>query len=335
MAIRLTSDLDLLYFLHMPKALKNLPSYKLAVLALVASNVIWGAAPPIFKFALTNIPPFSLAFLRFGIATLLLLPFLYKSKYWKVEKKDWFVLVQNAFYGISLNISFFFLGLKLAPSINASIIASASSIFTTLLAVIFIKEKLSPKIVLGNLIGFAGVMIIVISPLTNQTNQAVRFNLGEMAGNIFFVLATLAAAGQAITTRKLARKYRSRTFTFYGFLLGAISFLPIVFAEINQDPLWPLRLDTRGLSGIIFGAILSSFVAYSLWGFAAERITATEIGLYMYLNPIVTVLIAVPLLGENITILFLLGAALAVVGIYIAERRIPYWPLHQKSKSKG
>ncbi len=311
----------------MPKALKNLPSYKLAVTALIISNIIWGAAPPIFKFALTNIPPFSLAFLRFGIATLLLLPFLYRLNYWKVKRQDWWLFLQNALYGVTFNISFFFLGLRLAPSINASVIATASSIFTTLLAVIFISEKPSLKTLFGNLIGFIGVLIIILSPFSNYQ---ININKGEMLGNIFLVLATLSAAAQAVTSRKLALKYRSRTFTFYSFLIGATSFFPFALMELFSNPSWPLYLDLRGISGLIFGAVFSSFIAYSIWGFAAEKITASQIGLYMYVNPIITVLIAIPLLGEKITPPFIIGTLLAVLGIYVAEGRIPYLPIHHK-----
>lgn len=301
----------------------------MAVFALIISNIIWGAAPPIFKLALTNIPPFSLAFLRFGIATILLLPFLYRLDYWKVNKRDWLLFLQNALYGVTFNISFFFLGLRLAPSINASIIAAASSIFTTLLAVIFISEKPALKTLFGNLIGFIGVLIIILSPLSNYQ---ININKGELIGNIFLVLATLSAAAQAVTSRKLALKYRSRTFTFYSFLIGATSFFPFALMELFSNPSWPLYLDLRGISGLIFGAVFSSFIAYSIWGYAAEKITASEIGLYMYINPVITVLIAIPLLGEKITFPFIIGTVLAILGIYVAERRVPYLPIHHKTK---
>ena len=50
----------------------------------------------------------------------------------------------------------------------------------------------------------------------------------------------------------------------------------------------------------------------------------------MYVNPIITVLIAIPLLGEKITPPFIIGTLLAVLGIYVAEGRIPYLPIHHK-----
>lgn len=91
-----------------------------AILALIAANIIWGAASPIFKFALENIPPFTLAFLRFFGAALILFPFTVKSMW--IKREDWLDLFLLSIFGITINITFFFMGLKYAPSINAPII---------------------------------------------------------------------------------------------------------------------------------------------------------------------------------------------------------------------
>ena len=62
-------------------------AHQKGILALITANIIWGAASPIFKFALQNISPFTLAFIRFYGATLILLPFAYP--YLKIHKKDY------------------------------------------------------------------------------------------------------------------------------------------------------------------------------------------------------------------------------------------------------
>src|SRR3989338_6900538 len=99
-----------------------MPRHRKAILALILANIIWGAASPIFKFSLQNIPPFTLAFIRFYGASLILLVMTYP--YLKIERKDWLKMVLLSFFGVTFNISFFFLGLKLAPSINAPFISS-------------------------------------------------------------------------------------------------------------------------------------------------------------------------------------------------------------------
>src|SRR5258708_287477 len=105
----------------------NLSKRQLAILALIANNIIWGAAPPIFKWSLIGIPPFTLAFLRFFIACILIFPFICKDL--SIKNKDIPKLFILAVFGIVINISFFFLGLQRATSIDVSIIASAAPVF--------------------------------------------------------------------------------------------------------------------------------------------------------------------------------------------------------------
>src|SRR5258708_32548408 len=91
-----------------------------AILALILANLIWGAAPPLFKWSLENIQPFTLAFLRFFLGALIILPFCYKNL--KIAKKNWLSFFLLAFIGVTINISFFFLSLQKTESINVPII---------------------------------------------------------------------------------------------------------------------------------------------------------------------------------------------------------------------
>src|SRR3990167_8951115 len=117
----------------------NSNHFRTAVIALIIANIIWGAAPPIFKWALQDIGPYSLAFIRFFLATIIIIPFSYKHL--RVKKEDIAEVFLIGFLGVTLNIAFFFLGLKYAPSINASIIGSAGPIFLILFAFLFLREK--------------------------------------------------------------------------------------------------------------------------------------------------------------------------------------------------
>jgi drug/metabolite transporter (DMT)-like permease len=114
------------------------------IIALIIANSIWGAGAPIFKRALIDVPPFTLAFLRFAGATFIMLPF-YSQFRQKVSARDLFQIAIIAIFGITINISFFFLGLQKAPSINAPIIGSSGPIFLYLLSILFLNEKFKLK----------------------------------------------------------------------------------------------------------------------------------------------------------------------------------------------
>jgi drug/metabolite transporter (DMT)-like permease len=298
----------------------SLNSRKSAILALIIANVVWGAASPIFKLALENIPPFTLAFLRFYFATIILFPFAVKNLW--IDKKTIIPLVLMSLSGITANVSFFFLGLEKAPSINAPIIASSGPVFLYIISMFILMEKPQKKLLAGILVSFLGVLFIVIQPvLANGVN-------GEILGNIFFVIATLGAVGQVIFAKKISTRYSTLTLTFWSFFISALTFFPLYYREmVTLQPL--LRLDWRGIMGIIFGILFSSVLAYTLYVWGLKKITAQEIGLFTYIDPLAATIIAIPLLGEHITPVFILGSFFVFAGIFIAEGRINYHPLHK------
>lgn len=302
----------------------NLKTHHKAVLALITVNLIWGAASPIFKLALQNIPPFTLAFFRFFFAMILMLPFAINDLV--VRRSDWKNLILLSLTGITFNISFFFFGLKYAPSINAPMIASSGPVFLYFLSIFVLHEKPHLKILVGTIISLIGVLIIIGQPLL-----AIRTEFTVLLGNLFFLLAMFGAVGHAIFSKEILTKYKPVTITFWSFFIGSLTFLPLFIGE-NMKQNFLTVLDYRGLFGLIFGIILSSFLAYLLFEWGLSRIPAQEIGVYTYIDPVIATLIAIPLLGEKITVLFVLGSILIFFGIYIAENRLHYHPLNKLRK---
>lgn len=291
-----------------------------AILALIVANIIWGAASPIFKLALQNIPPFTLAYFRFLGAALLLFPFAYKNL--SIKKTDMGNLFLFSFFGITVNITFFFLGLTRAPSLNAPIIASSGPVFLYLFSIFFLKEKIKKRILIGIIVSLLGVFTIIGLPLLTNSNTR------EIIGNLFFVFATLGSVGHAILGKKIMNHYSAVTITFWSFVIGAFTFLPLFLGELTvSNPF--LQLDFRGLFGLVFGIFLSSAAAYLLFDWGIKRIDGQEIGLFTYIDPVIAALLAFPLLGEKITPIFLLACLLVFGGIIIAEGRLNYHPLHK------
>lgn len=295
-----------------------------AIIALIIANVVWGAASPIFKWSLTNISPFTLAFLRFSLAAIILFPFVYQ-KFPQIKREDFFKIFLFGFSGVTLNIAFFFWGLKLAPSINAAVIATLQPLLLLLLGAFFLKENVQLIEVLGTLVSFAGVLIIILFPLLTDGFQAQI----TLWGNFLLLIATLGAVGQAFFGKQLFRKFSSLPLTFLAFFIGAISFFPLCLYEWWHNPGWLGNLQIPGLVGIIYGVILSSTIAYSLYDWALSQIEASETGIFTYLMPITAILIAVPVFGEKITLPFIIGSIFVILGILLTERRVSYRPLHK------
>lgn len=296
---------------------------KKAILALIFANIIWGAASPIFKWSLQNIGPFTLAFLRFSLASLLIFPFCIHKLTFKLKDLPNIFLV--SFFGITLNISFFFLGLERAPAINAPMIASSGPIFLILTSILFLKEKPKKKIIKGTIISLLGVILIILEPLLETGLD------GSVLGNLFFLIATFGAVGHAITSKKLLDKYQAITVTFWSFIIGSLTFLPFFLNEA-KNPCFLANLGFQGFIGIIFGAILSSALAYFLYEWGMQKIQACEVGIFTYIDPVVAILVAMPLLHEMVTPVYILGSLLVFTGIFISEGRIHYHPFHHLFK---
>ncbi|MDO8551197.1 MAG: DMT family transporter [bacterium] len=303
----------------------KLSRHQKAIIALVIANIIWGAASPIFKWSLDNIHPFTLAFFRFWLAALILLPFAWNNL--KVEKKDWHTLIILSISGITFNISFFFLGLSLAPSINAPIIATSGPIFLLMGCWFYLKEKIKKKIIFGTLIGFLGVSLIILQPLLENGFD------GEVLGNLFFVLATIGAVIHTVFARKIMPHYSAVTITFWSFFIGALTFAPFFSWETGKYGLLA-GISYVGITGIVFGVVLCSVAAYYLFNLSIKMLQAQEVGVFAYLDPIVAIIIAIPLLGEIPTPLYILGSLFVLVGILTAEGRFSVYRLLKKWKEE-
>lgn len=301
------------------------------VLALIIANAVWGAASPIFKFALTNIPPFTLAFIRFFFAGVILVPFvLFKN--WTISWTDLFNICLGAFFGISINISFFFLALPKTDSINAPIIASAQPIFLFIFSILFLKERVKLKVFWGIILSFIGVLVIIISPLLLNHGTTVIQKETALEGNIFLVIATVGSILHTIISKKILTSVNHYIVTCIGFLFGAVTFIPFMIGELQ---IWTFsQLNMNGWVGIIFGVFFSSALAYGLYMYGISKMNAQEVGIFTYIDPIVAVLLAIPLLGEYPTPIFFVGSFCIFIGIFIAEGRLHYHPFH-KIKNKA
>jgi drug/metabolite transporter (DMT)-like permease len=292
--------------------------------ALIIANIIWGAASPIFKLSLTSIPPFVLAFIRFFLGSFLLLPFC--LKYWRdLDSRllGWVCL--GGLFGITINIAFFFLGLQRTQSINAPIIASSQPLFLYLFALLFLKEAPKSRVILGILISFTGVLIILFSPFLSNHNLNFFKELSAFEGNLFLLLATLGSVGHTLIFKKILNQISALQATYISFLVGALTFFPLMLFELNH---WSFTdLNSLGWLGIVFGVIFSSTIAYLFFNYGVSKIPAQEVGVFSYIDPIAAILLAWLLLQEIPTFYFYLGCFLVFGGIFIAEKRIHYHPL--------
>jgi drug/metabolite transporter (DMT)-like permease len=292
---------------------------QLAILCLIAANIIWGAASPIFKWTLQSVDPFTFAFIRFFFSALIIFPFVHKKL--AIKHKDIYILVFMAVVGLAFKIGYSFYGLRFAPSINDLIISSTAPVFLFIGAVALFHEKLRKKVAFGMLLSFLGVMVIILQPLLTE-----GLDLSFM-GNIFFVISMSLNVLYMLLLKELAPKYSILTLLFWTFAVAAITLFPFASVEMARNNIFT-TMNTQGLVGISFAVIFSTILAYILNSYGVRYLQASEVGIFSYVDPFAGFAIAQPLLGEHLTPHFLIGVVMVFLGILIAENRLHYHPFH-------
>lgn len=285
--------------------------------SLIITYAIWGAAAPIFKYSLTNVPPFTLAFIRFFFAGLLLIPFSVKS--WKVlTLREFVIICVGAFFGITINISFYFLGLLRADSIAAPVIASSGPIFLFFLSVFYLREPFQARIFYGMIVSLIGVIILVFFPFLGKIQTQMN---PQLLGNLYFLIATLGATLHPVIYKNLSKKISTFQITVIGFLFSSFTFFPFMLHELNDW--WFDELEVSGVFGILYGVIFSSATAYVLMVYALSKMKVEDTSVFHYISPLVALFVAYPLLGERPNISYFFGFLFIVFGLLYAEKK--YW----------
>lgn len=281
-----------------------------AFVYLLPASLIWGATVPIMKYTLQEVPLFSLIFLRMFFASMLILPFVLKKLH--IQKEDLKNIFLSAFFGTNLNLLLFFFGLKNTHAINASVLISTTPIFTIIFAHVFLKEKVSMKLVAGSSLALMGTLLIVGAP-------ALQLDVKSSIGSLALLGSSLAWVGHEIVSKRILPKYGPMALAFFTTFIGGVLFFPIAAFEFSKNPNWVSNLSQLGLLGLVFGIIFASFTAYTLWQKGLNETSAGEASFIFYITPLSGVLFSILLLGEKFTSLLLLGSIFIIGGIIMAE----------------
>jgi drug/metabolite transporter (DMT)-like permease len=186
---------------------------------------------------------------------------------------------------------------------------------------LFLKERPKKKVIMGTLISLAGVLLIILQPILKEGLD------GGLTGNVLFVASTIGGVIYTLLLKELLKKYEVIPVLFWTFTIAAITTMPFFLNEVHTYGFLP-QLNIQGIVGIYFGVFFAATLAYLLFTYSLKILVANEVGLFTYIDPVIAVIIAVPLLGEKVNIIFLLGSVLVFGGIFISENRLHWHPFH-------
>lgn len=286
----------------------------LGVLALIFSSFIWGVGPVISKQGLFEIPPFSLAFLRDVLAISIILPLTFKRLV-KVKRSDLWALFLVGLFSSVLSPMLFLLGLERTSASVSSAIFAMVPLINGIAAGFILREKPALVRILGVVIGFLGSAIIALGPLILDQAKIT----GSVLGNFLIAGSVFTWVGYIIISKRLLEKYSALNLVAFSLIIGTVILFPLAFSETLSNPGWYLNVTQVGLFSILYGGLLGTVVAFTLFQWGLKYTSAFEAGMVVYLQPVLTDIFAIFLIGEVLSSLFLLGTALILGGVFLAS----------------
>jgi drug/metabolite transporter (DMT)-like permease len=282
--------------------------------ALFLVSLIYGANYSIAKIALPEyLEPFGFIVLRISLATLLFWLFSLTSKTEKiVSRKDFLLLLASAFFGVAVNQMLFFKGLSLTNPINASVIMTASPIMVMLTAYFLGKEKLTINKIIGVLIGALGAYLLL-------TKDGVSLTHGTFLGDLFILLNGTSYAIYLVIVKPLMAKYKPITVIKWIFLFGFIFTFPFGIEQLSAVN-WAV-IPPRAWMSIAYVIVAATFAVYLLNVWSLKFVNSSVVGIYIYLQPMISTLIAVSFRGDKLDITTVLYSMLIMVGVYLVSKK--------------
>lgn len=280
-------------------------------------SLIWSGAQVTGKIAIgtpdaPGFGPFRLAFFRFAIAGALL--FLWAL--WRdpssltVQRRDWPIFLRLALLGMGLTYVFNYAGLALSSGTAAALIMASEPVWISVLAMLFLQEKMTVPRLFGIIFGLSGALTVV---LTTQ-KAATGSNTSSLLGNLMIVLSLLFEAGAVLTVKQLTARYTGRTIVTYEFLIGSLMLAPFAIYETATNG--PIHPTTAVWSAFAYLIVACTLVAYPLWFRLLETTDASDVTLFIFLQPVIGTLIGIVLLHEPFSIWTAAGAFLVLLGVW-------------------
>ena len=256
----------------------------------------------------------SLGFLRYGLASLLIIPFLLslEPKEKKIKLEHLPQLVLGGLLIAAINIAFFYLGLQRTTAIDASVLELTIPILSVLGGWWFLKEKIYAANLFGIVISLLGALSIIGIPLLFFGN----FSTKQLTGNLLIICSAITFVIGTMILKKMLKIYKPIVITAVIFLVATVAFAVPALMEYLNNPNWVLGVSILGIFCLIYITVLSSICAYFLILWGLTKIPISHANLIQYVEPAIAASLAVPLLGERISFSFIIGTCLVVLGVY-------------------
>lgn len=287
------------------------------ILLALVTVIIWSGNYVVAKGISTQIPPVSIAFYRWSLATFCIFPLALKQLpqvlfLLKYHKRYLFF---TALTGITIFNTLIYLAGHYTSAINLALIGTtAAPVFITVLSVIFLREKAGPYRVAGMAICLGGILFLLCG---GDWHKLAVLHFGK--GDLLMLISAFSFSVYSILVKKQPPGIPPAAFLFTVFACGTLMLLPFYLREISSSP--AVQWQPHLLLTIVYLGIGNSVIGFFGWNVAIERLGASTTSLFANLIPVFSTLEAVIFLGEAFTIIHLLSGLIIVAGVLLANKK--------------
>ena len=285
-----------------------------ALLAATAATSIYGINHTLAKGLMPDhIQPFGFIMLRVGGAAIIFwLIGLFQSDR-TIQREDISRLIAASIFGMVINMLLFFKGLSLTTPINSSVIVTLSPLLVFVLSAILIREKITWLKALGVLIGLGGAVSLIIF------GKQTTFNAPNIPlGNALIIVNALSFGMYLIVVRPLTRKYKTITLMKWLFLTAFVINFPITFNEFSQVE-WS-NLPFSAIWRMGFVVLGTTCLTYLLNTYALRHLSASTIGVFVYLQPVIAIFYAILSGADQLTLTKILAGIAVFAGVFMVTK---------------
>ena len=285
---------------------------------LVCATLFWAGNFTIGKFAyLEDIPPYSLAFLRWCLVWLILFPFTYKEilRLKDSIKKNLSLFFILGFTSVCIFTSFTYNALNYTQVINASLFNTAIPVTIILVCFLLKIEKTNLFQISGLLISVLGILAI-ITKLDLNILLTLNFNKGDL----FMIVAIIAWGIYSAYLRKRTFEVSLLALVHIICTFGLIFLLPLFVLDLVQGKI--IEMSSNLFYILIYIAIFPSIGSYYCWAGAVSIIGANRAGIFLSLIPLFSTIFAILFFNEKFLFFHFIGSVLIILGLFLSNKKI-------------
>ncbi len=290
----------------------------LPILEAIFAVVIWGGTFIATKIALQEVSPATIVWLRFGMGVLILgATVLIRRQFSLPVKNEWGYFALLGFLGVTFHQWLQANGLVTAQATTTAWIVASTPIFIAILGGIILKEKLGFLRSAGVGLAACGVILVV----SKGDIPGLFSGLAGTLGDVLVFISAINWAIFSILSRRELNKHPAARMMFYVMLWGWL-FTGVWIFGFGPGLTEVIKLTRSGWAAILMLGVFGSGLAYIAWYDALKVIPASQIGAFLYLEPVVTMLLAAGMLGEPLLLTSALGGGLILLGVWMVNRSI-------------